>query len=654
MRLLLCSLLLAAAPAASARPAPIDLAPYLRDDGFGEIALSPTGEYFAATVPKQDRTGLVVIRRADLSTTAAFSMGRNTHINDFTWVSNDRLVVAMAEQFGANDEPQATGELYAINADGKKPEMLVGFRVEQNAGTRVQTRREEDVAAYLINDLPADDRNVIVQVVPFTSEPWTRAERLDVFTGRRSIVARAPLPRASYSTDNRGVVRFARASAADNTSQLFHRASDEAEWTLVNDEGKSRRFESVIGFSADDRIAYLQVEQRSGPDVIEAYDTVTGKRERLLEDDRHDPAEIIYNFGTGLSPVGAAFAGDGIRNRFFDETSKEAVLHRMLEKSFPGQALAISSTTADGNLALVRVWSATSPGDYYLFDVPARKASHLLSRADWFDPDAMAPVRWFTFPARDGLEVDGLLTTPRTGEGKWPMVVMVHGGPFWIFDRWGFDSEVQMLARAGYAVLQVNFRGSGNRGRAFAHAGARQWGKAMQDDVTDATRWAIAQGHADPERICIAGASYGGYAAMMGLAKEPALYRCGVGYIGVYDLPQMVIEDGKISKARALWLSQWVGEASQLAAVSPTRLAGQIKDPVLLVAGGEDRIAPISHSRELARELKRHGTPVQTLFVSTEGHGFYEEHNRRDYYTQLLGFLAEHLGGAPAAPKPKD
>ncbi len=654
MRRLVFSLLLATATAAVAAPAPIDLAPWLRDDGFGDIVLSPTGEYFAATVPKEDRTGLVVIRRADLTTTAAFSMGRNTHIHGFSWVSNDRLVVAMAEQFGANDEPQATGELYAINADGKKPEMLVGYRVEESGGTRINTRREEDVAAFLIDDLAADDRNVVIEVWPFTAEPWTRAERMDVFTGRRSIVARSPVPRSEYATDNAGVVRFARGQGSDNASKLYHRASDEAEWTLVSDEGKTGTRESVLGFSADNRIAYLQVQRRKGPDVIMAFDTASGERRELLADERYDPIRILRRFGTGAEPVGAMFSGDGVRSAFFDEASREAQLYRMLEKSFPGQAMRIGSTTADGKLALVEVWSATSPGDFYLFDVPARKASHLLSRSEWFDPDAMAPVRHVRFAARDGLEIEGLLTTPRAGEGKWPTLVWVHGGPFDVFDAWGFDPEVQMLARAGYAVLQVNFRGSGNRGRAFHEAGARQWGQAMQDDVTDATRWAIAQGLADPERICIGGASYGGYSAMMGLAREPGLYRCGVGYVGIYDLPQMVMEDSKDSKASATWMREWVGEASQLAGVSPTRLADRIKAPVFLAAGGEDRRAPISHSRNLARELKRHGTPVQTLFVSTEGHGFYEEHNRRDYYTQLLGFLAEHLGGAPAAPKPKD
>src|SRR5690606_10651105 len=160
------------------------------------------------------------------------------------------------------------------------------------------------------------------------------------------------------------------------------------------------------------------------------------------------------------------------------------------------------------------------------------------------DSARMAPMKPIGFTARDGLAIHGFLTVPREAGGRPPpMVVMPHGGPFGIFDRWGFDRDAQLLAAAGYAVLQVNFRGSGNYGRAFKQAGAQQWGRAMQDDVTDATLWAITQGHADPERICIYGASYGAYAALMGVVREPGLYRCAIGYVGVYDLPPMVKDD---------------------------------------------------------------------------------------------------------------
>jgi dipeptidyl aminopeptidase/acylaminoacyl peptidase len=180
-------------------------------------------------------------------------------------------------------------------------------------------------------------------------------------------------------------------------------------------------------------------------------------------------------------------------------------------------------------------------------------------------------------------------------------------------------------------------------------AGAKQWGRAMQDDVTDATRWAVEQKLAVPDRICIVGASYGAYAAMMGLAREPSLYRCGVGYVGVYDLPLMLRGASRTARWARDWSEDWVGRKDEVAAVSPVGMGAAIRAPVLLAAGGRDERAPIEHSKRLEKAVKAAGGSVQTLYYPTEGHGFYTEAHRLEYYRTLLAFLATHLGGAPAA-----
>lgn len=633
--------------------AQVDLAPYLRKDGFGDVLLSPNGKYIAATVPGVDRTGLVVIRREDMVKTAAFSLGRDTHIDGFEWVSDERLLVSMAEQFGTQAQPTSTGELYAVNADGKGAEMLVGFRVKESGRTRIKRQKEEDVSAYLVDGLQAEDRSVIVEVWPFTSEPWTRAERMDVMSGRRILVARSPVPRSSYSTDHAGVVRFARGSNSDNASKLYHRPTDDAEWKLVNDELETGVVESPIGFSPDNRIAYLRATRSEGPDAVIAYDTSTGGRRELLRDERLDPYLVLHKPGT-REPVGVMYSGNGVRTAFFDEASETARLYRTLEDAFAGQAVVVASATEDGKLAVVHAWSERNPGDFYLFDVDSKRASHMLASLEWFDPEETAEVRFVSYKARDGMEMDGLLTLPAGGKANLPLVLMPHGGPFGIFDAWRFDADAQLLAEAGYAVLQVNYRGSGNRGRAFKVAGAREWGGKMQDDLTDAVRWAISEKIADPSRICVVGASYGAYAAMMGLAMTPELFRCGVGYVGVYDLQRMVADDSRDSRASATWLREWIGEGDLLQARSATTVAGRIKAPVLLVAGGEDVVAPIEQSRMMERRLRNAGVAVGTLYARNEGHGFYEERNRRDYYVQLLDFLATHLGGERAIPGGKE
>ncbi|WP_386669107.1 prolyl oligopeptidase family serine peptidase [Lysobacter korlensis] len=628
----------------------VDIRQFIQRDKFESIKLSPEGDYYAMTVPLENYTALVIVRRADSKLTGTFRLQKNSHVDDFWWVNPERVVLSIAEKLGSLDEPQPTGELYAINADGTKADILVGQRIyERSTGTHIQTKKAEQVAAFLVDDLPNDDGSVVISVMPFSTDPFTRAERLDVYSGRRTPLARAPVRNARFMTDNRGVVRFARGVGVDNVGKLYYRTGEGSEWQLLADEARDDGGQWPVGFSADDRTAYLQVERPEGPDAIVAFDVQTQTSKEIIRDEYADPDSIIYRNGTAI-PVGAFLGSGRTRTVFFQPDAPEARLYRSLESAFPGHNIRVTSQSSDGRLALVGVWSDRSPGDFYLFDSESKKADYLLSRREAVDPEKMAEMRPIQIDARDGMKLHGYLTVPQASNGKnLPMVVLPHGGPFGIRDRWGFSIEPQMLAQAGYAVLQLNFRGSGGYGQRYMEAGARQWGGAMQDDLTDATRWAIAQGIADAGRICIYGASYGGYASLMGVAKEPSLYRCAVGYIGVYDLPLMQAEDTRASRRYANWSNEWVGTRDALAAVSPNRLADRIKVPVFLAAGGEDEVAPIKHTRLMEQALREAGVPVETLYFPTEGHGFYVEKNRIEYYTRLLAFLSRHLGGATAS-----
>jgi dipeptidyl aminopeptidase/acylaminoacyl peptidase len=468
---------------------------------------------------------------------------------------------------------------------------------------------------------------------------------MDVYSGRHSVVARAPVKGASFYLDNSGAVRFAMGAEYDNVSLLYHRENDAAVWKIVNDETYSKRVEIPLGFSEDNRTAYLRVEQPSGPDAIVAYDTTTGERKELLRGESSDPALIVRKFGASQAPVGAIYTDGRPHSRFFDPKGTEASLYKMLEAAFPDDAVMVTSTTRDGKTALVGTYSDRDPGSFYVFDMETKKASYLLSRRSWVDPARMAAVKPVQLKARDGVPMRGYLTLPQgKGERNLPLVVYPHGGPFGVYDVWGFDTDPQILAAAGYAVLQVNFRGSGNYGRSFYQSGALKWGLAMQDDLTDATRWAIDQGIADRSRICIYGASYGAYASLMGAAKEPDLYRCAAGYVGIYDLPTLSAKDSRESKRMKTWNSEWMGTSESLAAVSPNRIANRIKVPVFLAAGGEDETAPIEQSKKMERALAQAGVPVETLYYPTEGHGFYTLEHRREYYDRLLAFLQRHIG----------
>lgn len=631
--------------------AQVDVAQFVEQDGFTDIKLSPTGEYFALTVPLEDQTALTVMRRSDQEVMATFRFRSGSHVHDFWWVNDSRVLMSISESFGSRDDPLPTGELYAMNADGSRRELLVGWRVEnRQTGTRIRSgAREESVAAFLIDPLPDDERHVLISVQPLAADPYTRVERMDVYTGRRHRVTGAPVQRARFVTDNRSQVRFALGAGTDNVSHLYYREDADSDWTLLNHERTSGRVESPLGFSDDDSVAYLRVDQPAGPAAIVAMDVASGERRELLRDEVVDPWPI-HRDGWG-APIGVRYLGGQVRSAFFDEESEDAHLYRSLEAAFPGHRVDIASATADGTLKLILATSDVEPGSFYLFDTVAKTADLVLTRRERIDPSRMASMRPVEIQARDGLALHGFLVTPKDSDGKGlPLVVMPHGGPFGVFDRWGFDSDTQLLASAGYAVLRVNFRGSGNYGRRFQQAGAMQWGKAMQDDLTDATKWAIEEGVADPGRICIYGASYGGYAALMGVAREPDLYQCAVGYVGVYDLPRMSRENRQIGRWARTWTSDWVGDDSaQLAAISPVGLAHQIKVPVFLAAGGEDLVAPIQHSESMERALRRAGVPVETLYYRTEGHGFHAVEHRREFYEKLLDFLGRHLGESRSA-----
>lgn len=629
-----------------AKAAGVDVDAFIRKDAFDQIKISPSGEYMAATVPLEDRTVLAILRRADNSLAGSANLGKNRHVAGFWWANDERIVFSGSEKIGAHEEPRLTGDLYAVDTDGGDAEILVGQSLEVNGlGSRIQPKRTERVAAFLVDTLPDARDDVLVSVSPFSSDPFTTAERLNVETGRRVRVARAPVRRGTFVADSAGEVRAVIGAGTDNVSKLYLREGRGDQWKLINDEAASGVIEAPLGFSVDGRTLFLQSERAQGPDVIVAYDVASGGRKLVLADDRRDPEAIIYSTTTG-EPVGARYLDGGPRTEFFDSASVDAQQYRSLEAAFPGQAPFITSKTRDGRYSLVRVTSDRHPGDYYLFDSVGKSAAHVISRRAWFDPGKMAEARPITLSARDGLTLTGYVSVPPGSDGaSLPMVVMPHGGPFGIYESWEFDDDTQLLAAAGYAVLRINFRGSGNHGRAFLQAGAQEWGGKMQDDLTDATRWAVEQGIADPGRICIFGASFGGYAALMGVAREPDLYRCAAGYVGVYDLPMMHVH-GDIQRRGSgeTYLREWVGERGALDKVSPNRMAERIKVPVFLAAGGEDERAPIEHSEKMERALKAAGVPVETLYYRTEGHGFYVDAHRKAFYERLLAFLDRHIG----------
>jgi dipeptidyl aminopeptidase/acylaminoacyl peptidase len=331
-------------------------------------------------------------------------------------------------------------------------------------------------------------------------------------------------------------------------------------------------------------------------------------------------------------------------------------LQAKIDKLLPATVNRVSvAAAADAPWALVHAYSDVQPSLYLLYNLQTGQLNKLGEARPDIDSRRMATQEMLRYKARDGLEIPALLTRPRgTPKGaKVPLVVLVHGGPYVRGTAWGWDPETQFLASRGYAVLEPEYRGSTGFGAAHFMAGWKQWGLKMQDDIADGARWAIAQGIADPKRICIAGASYGGYATLMGLVNDPDLYRCGVDWVGVTDI--QLLYDGHWS-FKSDMSNEWkeygmpelvgdpVKDAAQLAATSPLRQAARIGQPLLLAYGGVDRRVPMYHGRKFYDAVTRTNKQVEWIEYQDEGHGWSLAKNRIDFWGRVEKFLDKNIG----------
>ena len=616
----------AAAPAFAADPIPVE--DFWKRSSFRQVQISPDGRYLAATVPLENLTALVVMDLQTKKVTGSFKPQEKAHIQDFYWVSPERLLFRSAVREGRFAAPSLIPAYYAMNADGSK----------------IGTGYGEGRQPFLLDTLKDDDKYVLVQIR--TKEGLSSYGRMNVENGTIIDTFKKPPTEAFgfYVTDNKAAVRLYVTAKSYKDAKVYGRASEKDSWTVIHDLKATEQEFEFLGFSSDNTLAYFTLSEKTGPGAVYAHDFKTGQKRLVSRDDNVDPLEVLS------SPVDDSVYAvrylDGFpRYDFIDKSNPAARDLIKMQASFPDTDVYPVSATRDGSKTIYVVESDTVPGEYYLYDSKAQKAEHLLSRGAWLDEKKMALMEPMKFKARDGLDIEVFVTVPRGSSGKnLPLIVNPHGGPFGPYDSWGFNPEVQMLANRGYAVMQVNFRGSGNYGKEFKEKGYRQWGKAMQDDLTDATRWAIAQGIADPDRICIYGASYGAYAALMGAAKEPNLYRCAVGNVGTYDLP-LQLSYSTAGGGGMNPLKTFFGDVAQddVAQYSPARLASSIRIPVMLAAGEKDSTCPPEQSKIMFAALQKVGTPVELKIYEGEGHGNVLKENQIDFANRLLAFFEKNL-----------
>lgn len=636
--IILAALALATASPASAlavADAPPSMDALLKRAQYEKVQISPDGRLLAIAHRVDDGTHVTVLRRSDNQPVTQVDTGERGEVSALRWLGSSQLLIASNRSLGPYWSPVANPRLFLLDINKKRPKIL---------------------PANFIGTIDGDEEHILVRTCEVFEhgDCVFRVRRLatDHLNDLGDIIAQAPMANADFLVDHAGTVRFAWSWTNQARGRLYVRQG-KGQWTLLNDSDVSHVDVLPLGISRDNRSAFLDTERTDGPDVIERYDFATGERTVVLQDAVSDPLSFIFSLDQ-REPIGAWFGPGKPQTKYWNPGSDDAKWHRALAKALPDSVVMVDSATADGNVLVLHTGSDRDPGSFYLLDRATHKMQLLFRSSPWLDAARMATEQPFAMHARDGLPLHGFVTMPIDSTSPAPMVVIVHGGPYYVADDWGFDEETQLLATHGYAVLRVNFRGSANFGRAFMERGYKQWGAAMQDDITDATHWAINQGLADPKRICICGASYGGYAALMGAAREPTLYRCAIGLSGVYDLNRLYSwGDIHRNDYGMNYLSRVLGhDTAALAARSPANLAAQITIPVLLAHGEMDGRVPFKHAREMRKSMARAGHPVEYVEYPYEGHGLTNPEHLHDFYARLLRFLDASLHPKSAITAP--
>jgi len=612
-----------------AAPPPPSLEDILRPTQHTLVRISPSGRYIAATMRKpenkENRVLLAIIDRETNKLVRVLDPEEKAEINRVWWVGDERLFVQTTWGGDGVQQYYQDPRVVAINVDG--------------TGKRI-------FYASIIDTLIDDDQHMLIErcAKERIKGCLTYVQKVDTKGGTRGPrLADSPAINSWFFTDNAGNVLFASTWDDDNNQKIWILRGES--WEVFHDETKSRTEIQLIGTSRDDAHVFMRVERADAPDVIEKYTLASGDRTVVMSDPKLEPSFIVWS-ADGRQPIGAAYGLGVPRARFWDPTDPDAKLLRGMETAFPEDAVSFLSGSRDGQHIVVQVWSDRDLGSYYVLDRATKRMDLIARVKPWLNPEAMARSEAISFQSRDGITLHGYLTLPTATSAPPPLVVMPHGGPFFVKDDWAYDEEVQILAANGYAVLRVNYRGSDGFGLPFERMGYRQWGLKIMDDIFDGTRWAQASGRVDPQRACIWGSSFGGYAALMGAVREPELYRCAISTAGATNLLiSRKWGDIQRSDSGRQYLDEAVGDDEKtLYEQSPIKHVNGIRTPILLVHGQHDQRVSFEHARAMVAAMEKAGKPMETYFFGDETHGIYGDENRREYYDRVLDFLRRHLG----------
>jgi dipeptidyl aminopeptidase/acylaminoacyl peptidase len=623
----------AATPAARA-----DLPPLIpRETLFGnpektQPRISPDGKLLAYLAPQEGVLN-VWVRTVGQADDQVVTADKKRGIRFFAWQQDSENLLYIQDQGG--DE---NFHVYQTNLKAKSTRDLTPY-----PGARAQNLMTDPrFPGELLVGLNLRDKRL------------HDVHRIDLKTGGVELDTQNPGDVAAWVTDNRFQVRIAQAMRPDGGMVIRIRDDAKSPWRTLTEWGPDETFGGVIGFTPDDKGVWLVTSVGANAARLVELDVASGKTAVLAEDPQYDISGVlVHPKKRTLEAV-----------QFHRARQEWTVLDKTLLPDFGALRQVrdgdfyLASRDLEDKTWIVAYVVDDGPVAYYAYDRATQKATPLMVDRPALAKYPLAKMQPISFAARDGLQIHGYLSLPPGLPPKsLPMVLNVHGGP-WGRDQWGLRGDVQWLANRGYAVLLVNFRGSTGYGKAHLNAGNREWGAKMHDDLLDAKKWAIAEGYADPKKVCIFGGSYGGYAVLVGLAFTPEEFACGVDIVGPsnlvtllksippYWIPMKSAFDRRVGKVET--------EEDFLKSRSPLFKAGEIKAPLLIGQGANDPRVKQAESDQIVEAMRKNGKPVEYLVFPDEGHGFARPENRLKFFAATEAFLAKYLGGRAEPPGDKE
>lgn len=653
-RTLLTSLLMLTAAGAEAQqdmpgtPPSAPVSAFFANPDFVQAALSPSGKYLAAIVSHEtEHDRLVVIDLETLKSNVAAHFALDD-VSEFQWVNDERLVLTAGNKNIPVGSIEAAAGLFAVNRDGSKPVQLAARGWKQAGKLPWNTFLLRQTGAQNSDFIYVENRNVDKKAGNFTGV--VDLKKLNAVTGQADWASIPDAEPIDWLLDQHGEPRIALTRFQAAIIPYLQREA--GKWEVLAAKGPDNEPQIVrpIAF-VNDNLLYVTspIDDKA---MVRPLDLATMKLgEPLIELEGYDfDGELFIHDGKLL---GMRYTTEGEGNMWFDVDLKATQAD--IDKLLPNTVnLMTPAKQARGNNVLIYSYSDRQPPAYYVYRKDARQLVKVGQQFPEIDPATQARQKMVAYKARDGMQIPALLTLPqKPAANKSPLVVLVHGGPYVRGSKWGWDSESQFLASRGYVVLEPFFRGSKGFGTKHFKAGWKQWGLKMQDDLADGARWAVENGYADSRRICIAGASYGGYAALMGVLNDPDIFQCAVNWAGVTDLELLytghwLYTSDLSAEAKQYGLPLLVGDlekdAAQLKATSPVEQAERIKRPILMGYGDADHRVPIVHGKRFLREVRPHNKKVEFTEYDDEGHSLKLAKNRIDFWTRVEKFLDKHIG----------